>query len=246
LGLVKERPEKNLEDRCVARQLTLDLTPAPRFAKEDFLVSASNAAAFRMIEAWPDWPDKVLLLVGPAGSGKSHLGAIWAQKAGARILDASHLQMADLPDLVQAGAVLVEDADRLGAVETQLFHLLNLARERQAFVILTARALPLDWQLATADLLSRLRLAPLVEIGEPDEALLRAVLVKLFDDRQLLLDHTVLEYVALRLDRSFEAARGFVETADRMALSLGRPVTRTVANEVLRLQQEQEGFDEPG
>jgi chromosomal replication initiation ATPase DnaA len=212
----------------------LDLAPAPHFTKEDFLVSGSNAAAFRMIETWPLWPDKVLLIIGPAGSGKSHLGAIWAENAGAALVDGEGLGQADPPRLAAAGAVLLENADRIGAAETNLFHLLNLMRERQAALVLTARSLPAEWGLRTADLLSRLRLAPAVEIGSPDEALLRAVLVKLFHDRQLTIDTAVLEYIALRLDRSLDAARTFVDAVDREALSQQRPVTKAMANEVFR------------
>lgn len=222
------------------RQLTLDLPVEPRFGREDFLVSPSNAAAWDMFERWPDWPDRVLLLLGPTGAGKSHLAAIWAARAGARTLGLGDLASADLPALAQAPAILLEDADGASAVEHQLFHLLNLVRASQTTLVVTARRWPGGWGLATRDLLSRLRLAPAVEIGEPDDALVRAVLVKLFVDRQLVVDTSVVEYLALRIERSLDAARAVVEALDREALAQRRPVTRPIAAEVLRRLEAQE------
>lgn len=216
------------------RQLTLDLPVEPRFGREDFLVSPSNARAWDMFESWPNWPDRVLLLLGPTGAGKSHLGAIWAAKSGARTLNAAALPKADLPGLARAPAILLEDADAATGVENEFFHLLNLVREHGAFLAVTARQWPDSWGLKTRDLLSRLRLAPAVEIGEPDDALVRAVLVKLFVDRQLVVDTSVVEYLALRIERSLDAARAIVGELDREALARRRPITRPVAAEVLR------------
>jgi chromosomal replication initiation ATPase DnaA len=218
----------------VPRQLTLDLPVEPRYGREDFLVSPSNARAWDTFESWPNWPDRVLLLLGPTGAGKSHLGAIWAAKTGARILNATALPKADLPALARAPAVLLEDADNAPRVENELFHLLNLVREAGTFLVVTARQWPNSWGLATHDLLSRLRLAPAVEIGEPDDALVRAVLVKLFVDRQLVVDTSVVEYLALRIERSLDAARVIVEALDREALAQNRPITRPIAADVLR------------
>ncbi len=216
------------------KQLTLDLPIETRYGREDFLVSPSNARAWDMFESWPKWPDRVLLLLGPTGSGKSHLGAIWAAQTGARTLPAGQLPLADLPGLARAPAIFLEDADRARGVENELFHLLNLVRESSASLVITARLWPDSWELVTRDLVSRLRLAPAVEIGEPDDALVRAVLVKLFVDRQLVVDTSVVEYLAVRIERSLDAARAIVEALDQEALARGRAITRPVAAEVLR------------
>ncbi len=215
-----------------ARQLALDLAPAPGFDREDFLVSGSNEQAYAMVEAWPGWPDPVLLLIGPPGSGKSHLGAIWAAQAGARPLRAAALEESDLEALA-ARPLLVEDLDRAGPAQTHLFHLLNLVRERGAGLLLTARAPPEAWGLSLPDLVSRLRLAPRAEIGPPDDALMRAVLVKLFVERQLIVDTRLVDYAALRLGRSLDAARLFIDELDRRALSLKVRITRALAAEVI-------------
>lgn len=224
------------------RQLSLDLPVEPRFGADDFLVSPSNEGAFAAMERWPQWPGRMLLLIGPGGAGKSHLAAIWAARAGARTLDAAALAHADshvdLQALAAQPAILVEDADRAPGIEAALFHLINLARDSGAFLVITARRFPDHWGLATADLLSRLRLAPAVEIGAPDDALVRAVLVKLFADRQLGIDAGLIEYLARRIERSLDAARVIVEALDREALALGRPVTRIMAGELIRRLEE--------
>ena len=217
------------------RQLTLDLPIETRFGREDFLVSPSNADAFETFEGWPAWPDRVLLLLGPTGAGKSHLGAIWAARSHARILPASALAGADLSALTAQGPLLLEDVDSARGIEAELFHLLNLVRNStKSWLVLTARAWPDGWGLRTPDLLSRLRLAPAVEIAEPDDALVRAVLVKHFIDRQLVVDTTVVEYLAMRIERSLDAARQVVEALDREALMAGRRITRPMAGDVLR------------
>ena len=217
------------------RQLTLDLPIETRFGREDFLVSPSNADAFETFEGWPAWPDRVLLLLGPTGAGKSHLGAIWAERCHARILPASALAGVDVSALAATGPLLMEDVDSARGIEAELFHLLNLVRNSaNSWLVLTARAWPDGWGLRTPDLLSRLRLAPAVEIAEPDDALVRAVLVKHFIDRQLMVDTTVVEYLAMRIERSLDAARQVVEALDREALMAGRRITRPMAGEVLR------------
>jgi chromosomal replication initiation ATPase DnaA len=215
------------------RQLAFDLSLDPRFGREDFLVSPSNERAYALIERWPDWPDPVLVLVGPKGSGKSHLAAIWAASAHAWTVDAFEVSGSRVPHLVSNGALVIEDADGADRDEAALFHLLNLARERGACVLLTAAAPPDRWSLRTPDLLSRLRLAPSVSLDPPDDALLRAVLVKLFVDRQLVVDTTVVDYVALRIERSLARAAEVVAALDREALSRGRRITRPMAAEVL-------------
>jgi chromosomal replication initiation ATPase DnaA len=217
------------------RQLTLDLPVETRFGREDFLVSPSNIDAFETFERWPAWSDRVLLLLGPTGAGKSHLGAIWAERSRARVLPACALASADVSVLASGGPILLEDVETARGIEVELFHLLNLVRTAaNGWLVITARGWPDGWGLRTPDLLSRLRLAPAVEISEPDDALVRAVLVKLFIDRQLVVDTTVVEYLALRIERSLEAARRVVEALDREALVAGRRITRPMAGDVLR------------
>jgi chromosomal replication initiation ATPase DnaA len=220
------------------KQLTFDLPLDPRFGAEDFLVSPSNDQAYGLIESWPDWPDTILLLVGPRGSGKSHLASIWATNARAWTIDASGITQDKVPHLVSNGALAIEDMDRGERDEAALFHLLNLAREKYSSLLITCETPPDRWGLKTPDLLSRLRLAPSVSLEAPDDALLKAVLVKLFVDRQLVVDTSVVDYIALRIERSLAKASELVALLDREALSRGRRVSRAIAAEILGAAQE--------
>ena len=172
------------------RQLVLDWPHAPSYAREDFLEAPGNADAMKAVLAWPSWPSRMLMLVGPSGSGKSHLAAIWARTAAASAASGASLATAQLVALAAAPALLIEDADRIGEAEAALFHLVNLARERGGDVLITARDQPDAWGLKTADLLSRLRLAPIVTLGAPDPTNYprAAPMFKLFSDRQLAVE----------------------------------------------------------
>lgn len=216
------------------RQLALALPHRESFARDDFLEGPGNAAALALIDSWPDWPARAMLLVGPEGSGKSHLAAIWATEAGARLTAATALDAREVPAALATGALVVEDAVAGGFDERALFHLLNLAREEAAFVLITSRTAPAAMPVVLRDLASRLRALPAVTLAAPDDALLRAVLVKLCADRQMTVDEGVVGYLAARIERSFAAARRTVERLDAEALRLARPVTRALAASVLR------------
>jgi chromosomal replication initiation ATPase DnaA len=225
------------------KQLAFDLPLDPRYGREDFLVSPSNERAYGLIERWPDWPDRVLLLTGPKGSGKSHLASIWATNAHAWTIDVFEVSGERIPHLVSNGALVVEDADRGERDEAALFHLLNLSRERGAYLLLTSAAPADAWDIRTPDLLSRLRLAPAVSLDPPDDALLKAVLVKLFVDRQLVVDTSVVDYLAVRIERSMARAAETVKALDREALSRGRRITRAMAAAVIGQMPESDEFD---
>ena len=216
------------------RQLALALDHAESFAREDFLSGPSNATALALLDSWPDWPGRAIVLVGPEGSGKSHLAAIWAGEAGARFLAARALEGAVLPAALATGALVVEDIAAGQFDERALFHLLNLAREERAYLLLTARTAPAGWVVGIPDLASRLKALPAVVVTAPDDPLLRAVLVKLFADRQVAVDESLIGYVAKRIERSFAAARRVVGELDREAMRQQRPLTRVLAAEVLR------------
>jgi chromosomal replication initiation ATPase DnaA len=224
---------------CVAsrvqpRQLAFALPHAESFTRDDFLEGPANAAGLALVDSWPDWPNRVMLLVGPEGAGKSHLAAIWAEQAGARSTSAHALTAAAVPGALATGALVVEDLRSPDVDERALFHLLNLAREDQASVLITARIPPSALAVELRDLRSRLRAIPVVSLLPPDDQLLRALIVKFCADRQLSVDETVVSFLANRLERSFAAARQAVELLDTEALRLGRPVTRALAAELFR------------
>lgn len=211
------------------RQLPLSLPHRPAMTRADFLVGAANREATALIDGWPDWPAPTLLLVGPAGSGKSHLVEIWRVASVAAVASAAAIDDGAIAAMVSAGAVAIEDLQASPIDEAALFHLLNLARERGVPVLMTSRERPAALAIRLADLASRLRAARLVALGEPDDELLRRVLVKLFADRQLAIDHAVVDYIVLRMERSLEAANRIVDDLDRRALAERRAITRPLA-----------------
>jgi len=214
------------------RQLALALSHAESFTRDNFLEGPANAAGLALIDSWPDWPNRIMLLLGPEGSGKSHLAAIWAEQSGARATSAHSLTAAQVPTALATGALVIEDLKSSDIDERALFHLLNLAREEDAFVLITARTSPAKIELR--DLRSRLRAIPTVQLLPPDDHLFRALIVKFCADRQLAVDENVVSYLTHHLERSYAAARRTLELLDSEALRLGRPVTRALAVELLR------------
>lgn len=214
-------------------QLAFDLPHRAALGAEDFLVSDCNLAAVRLIDAWPDWQGPVQVLAGPPASGKTHLVRVWQERSGAEAFDPATLDIATLEGRAPGTSIAVEDADRAGFDERTLFHLLNLAQEKRFWVLLTAQASPNRWPFSLPDLLSRLSAVPVTEIGAPDEALLRTVMLKHFSDRQLTIEPKVLEFLAVRIDRSLEAAAAAVDAVDRAALRSGRKISRQLVAEAL-------------
>jgi len=216
------------------RQLAFALPHAESLTRDNFLEGPANAAGLALVESWPEWPNRTMLLVGPEGSGKSHLAAIWAEQAGARSTSAHALTASSVPGALATGALVIEDLNSSDFDERALFHLVNLAREDEAFVLITARAPPLTFEIELRDLRSRLRAVPTVSLLAPDDQLFRALVVKFCSDRQLAVDESVVSYLATRIERSYAGARQAVELLDTEALRLGRPVTRSLAAELLR------------
>ena len=214
-------------------QLTLDLPHRAALGAEDFLVSDCNIAAVKLVDSWPKWQESAWLLIGPPSSGKTHLARVWQARSGARFLDAKMLDTKFIDEVREGTPLVVEDADSSAYDERALFHLLNLAREKQLFVLLSARGAPSRWTISLPDLASRLKAVPIVEIRAPDDALLRMVMLKHFTDRQLNVDPKVLEFLALHVDRSMQAAAAAVEAVDRLALGTGRKINRQLVVEAL-------------
>lgn len=219
--------------RLQPRQLALDLAHRPALGAEDFLVGPSNAAAVEMVDRWQDWPQAAALLVGPARSGKTHLAQVWRLSTGARLVDGSALEEEGLHQPSDVRPLVVEDIDQGIGSERALFHLLNMAREhRQALLITSARPAG-ELQVDLPDLRSRLRALPHLGIEPPDAELLRAVLVKLFADRQLVVEPHIISHIALHMDRSIAVAAEIVAEIDRRSLAAKRRVTRALASEVV-------------
>ena len=223
-----------MSGRVQPRQLAFALPHAESLTRDNFLEGPANAAGLALVDSWPEWPNRIMLLIGPEGAGKSHLAAIWAEQAGARSIPAHALTAAAVPGALATGALVVEDLNAPDFDERALFHLMNLAGEDGAFVLITARVPPSASQVELRDLRSRLRAVPTISLLPPDDGLFRALIVKFCADRQMAIDESVVSYLATRIERSYAAARQAVELLDGEALRLGRPVTRALAAELLR------------
>ena len=215
------------------RQLVFELPHRAALGAEDFLVSPANAAAVAIVDQWPNWPHWGVLVVGPEACGKSHLANVWRFKSGANIVQAGQLDEALIDRFHETRAIVVDDLAPGVADERILFHLLNLARQEKYSILLNSRVASQGLNVALPDLRSRLGALPVVQIEPPDEMLLQALLVKLFSDRQLSVDPSLIQYLAVRIDRSAHSASQIVETIDRLALETHRKVSRSLANTAL-------------
>ncbi|WP_136683761.1 DnaA ATPase domain-containing protein [Falsirhodobacter xinxiangensis] len=218
------------------RQLAFDLPARPALGRDDLFVAPSNALALASLEGWRAWPGGKMVLVGPRGAGKTHLAHVWAAEANAVLVDSGAMPGADLEALTREDAVVLEDADRLAGereAEEALFHLHNLMAAARKPFLLTASAPPRDWGLMVPDVLSRMMAASVARIESPDDAMLSAVLVKLFADRQIAVPPPLVPYLVARMDRSIGAARALVAALDSRSLQEHRPITRQLAAEVL-------------
>jgi chromosomal replication initiation ATPase DnaA len=225
-------------------QLVLDLPLRAATGRDDFLVSEANAAAVRLIDEWPNWVSHVAILVGPQGSGKSHLAQVWQARSGAKVLNAGELRREDVADSFSSKALALEDLRPQAFDETALFHAANVARQEGGHLLITSSTEPSQWQVQLRDLASRLQSFPVVRIGAPDDALLRGVLVKLFADRQIAVDEALISYVVLRMPRSLDEARKLVAEIDRLALAEKAEITRHFVGRVMNKMSNPELFND--
>lgn len=221
------------------RQLPLDLGHGTAYSRDDLVVSASNSQAAALVDRWPDWPAPVVVLAGPAGSGKTHLAEIWRQAADAVVVDAG--KIAQSVAVFDGRPVLIDDIDGEAFDQQGLFHLINSVRGAGSHLLLTARRFPSAWGATLPDLVSRLKAAATVEIHEPDDVLLASVITKLFADRQVEVEPHVVQYLVRRIERSLAAAMRVVERLDRMALEQKARITRAMAADAVSAMDEGQG-----
>ena len=218
-------------------QFSLDLTWPPGLAEAEFMVAPANQEAVAWVNRWPAWPASALLLHGPCGSGKTHLGHVWLKRTNARLVNVLTLDPLVAMETGASGRpLLVDDASRVAnhpAREEGLLHLYNLTRETGGTVLLTARQPAAHWGLHLPDLASRLNALPLAAIAGPDDTLLTGVIRKQAADRGLGLSPTLVAFLLPRMERSFDGARRLVDALDRATLATGRPPGISLATAIL-------------
>lgn len=216
-----------------AQQIPLSLPMTPSMGAEDFLLTPSNQAAAQMAGQ-----SETLLLLGPKGSGKSHLARIWQEKHGARAFDIKKDDIAVLP----ATAQLWENADRTAwdeSTQKKAFHFLNAAREQKLPLLITATIVPSVWPVTLADLRSRLLAIPAAQLDAPDDALVAGLLLKHFNDRQLRVSEEVLNYIIPRIARDGAVIEEIVKLLDATALASNRAISIPLVKAVLEKPEPQ-------
>ncbi|MBN8520879.1 MAG: DNA replication protein [Alphaproteobacteria bacterium] len=222
--------------RSFLEQIPFDLGHRTAMGRSDFLIAPSNRDAVAWIDLWPNWPAPVLIIYGPVASGKTHLAEVWREKSHADFITISDIQNKNPSDLTDhPGHFILDEADILiGNLESEkkLFHLYNIFKENNRTLLLTLISAPVHQHFALPDLASRLRAAPAVAIREPDDALLAAIMVKLFNDRQLRVGADVIGYILPRVERSFESVRAFVDKLDQRAMMEKKSITPAMVKSV--------------
>ncbi|MBI1416364.1 MAG: chromosomal replication initiator DnaA [Limimaricola sp.] len=214
------------------RQLVFDWPPQVSLGAEDFFVSLSNAQAYALVSDPALWPQRRLVLTGPAGSGKTHLARVFQQATGATLMQATRLGKGLAPP--PPGDVVIEDVDRLGPEGAEaLFHLHNHLANANAHLLLTAASPPARWPITLPDLASRVQAITTVAIADPDDALLAAVIIKHLRDRQLAAPPALVGFLTRRIERSFAAAADIVARLDQAGLAQGREINERLARELL-------------
>jgi len=214
------------------RQIPIPFEHRPALQRDDYLVTPANAEAVAWIDRWPDWPGPLLAVWGAEGCGKSHLAQVFLARTDGRLLT-----MPDADVVEAGGAYVLEDLDRIPSLDEEaLFHLFNALKSAEGRILVTARTAPARWSIALPDLTSRLKGSPAVEITAPDDALLAALLVKHFSDRQLRVDAEVVAYMVPRMNRTFQAAADLVAAIDAEAMARKRAVTVPLVRKVLEAE----------
>jgi chromosomal replication initiation ATPase DnaA len=216
-------------------QLTFDLPIKTAFGREDFFVTSSNSTAVKILENWKNWPLSKLILIGPSGSGKSHLANIWTEMTNGVRIEAKYLMDIDL-QVASQSALCLEGFEVIAGnqeLEAHAFHLHNLAQESGAPLLITGCSTPSTWNLLLPDLLSRIQGTSVAQLQPPDDVLLNAVLIKQFNDRQIAIDPKVVTYLLKRMERSFASISYLVNELDKGALKVGKPISIKLARNVL-------------
>lgn len=223
------------------RQIPLNFEISPDYKRSDFLVNKCNEKAVATIDKWPEWPFFAQVLYGPKGCGKSHLAHVFADHVASiyykpivvRIVKADSITVRRAEVLHKESPFLVVEDLTPKANNEALFHLFNLYQNEGGYILFTAERPPARMHFKLPDLQSRLNIIPAVAIGEPDDEMLSALIVKLFNDRQIMISQEILNYILQNIERSFSFAIKLVEEADFISLAKKRAMSVSIIKEAI-------------
>ena len=217
-------------------QLPFNFEHRPTLDREDFLVTSGNVEAVKMLDSYPSWPSHAIIIYGANGCGKTHLAHVFVKKTGGKtpLISAADLTAEQVPNLLaKSGNLVVEDMETLKDEEA-LLHLYNYAKETGSHLLMTSEVAPADLAIKLPDLSSRLLAIPAIRIGNPDDAFIKALLVKLFADRQLSIGEEAIDYAIKNMERSFKGAGDLVAAADKLSLAKQKAITIPLLREILK------------
>ncbi len=218
-----------------ATQIPINFPLRPASGREDFLVSAANEEAIAWIDKWPDWPTGFLIIKGPSGCGKTHLAHVWQKQTGARILTPKDLEGNSIEDIAQLTLTPLVMEDLGGKIDDDaFFHLFNMLTEKKQSLLMTTTKRVKKWKVKLPDLKSRLGTVPVTKVRQPDDQLFAALIIKHISDRQLAVEPDVVQYLVMRLERSFAEVRRFIALVDSAALAGRRKITKPFIRELLK------------
>ncbi len=225
----------------INEQLIFNLNGKCGVGLENFFISKSNELAVNVVKNWKEWPTKKLLLIGPPGSGKSHLAEFWAEEVGADKISIGDIGDFDIVRLSEKRGLLIDNIDKLATlsfthqriVEEKLFYLLNLTMQTSCYFMMTSSTALSSWGLKLPDAISRLKTGVTAELFPPDDKLLVAVMLKQFDDKQIKVSPEFISFVSKRISRSFDSIREFVDLIDKLSLKRKRDITIPIASELI-------------
>jgi chromosomal replication initiation ATPase DnaA len=216
----------------MAQQLLFDLPVRTARGRDDFLVTPCNEDAVKVLDQWPEWPGVAACLIGAQRSGKTHLVEVWREMSGAQVIEGSDLTEETIASLLSEKSVAVDNAAAVRH-EAALFHLFNALKNNGGHLLLTGETAPSRWSLTLPDLKSRLATAVIGELQPPDDALLKGLVSKLFQDYQVEVKEGVIAFVISRIERSFHEVTDVVEALNTEAMRRSSAVTIPLARDIL-------------
>ena len=204
-----------------------------RYFKEDYYVSSNNFSAYKLIEGWPNWPDRWVNIFGPSGSGKSHLSKILEKKIGdVKFLNAKDVTNDLLPDLEILKCVIIDNYNQ--NIDENLFYtILNHSKQLNTFIVINSLNPIKDMKLNLVDLKSRVGSFIDIGIELPTDELLRVIISKSFSDKQIIVSPKVSEYIINNIDRSYEKVTKFIKKIDDLSLSSGKSININLIKKVI-------------
>ena len=209
-------------------QLSLNLKKKGIYEEDDFLVSSSNKEAYKLVNSWPEWRSRKIIIFGDSGTGKTHLSKIWQKNTSAIILNLNQLKKIKFESFFKKKNIFIIENisdffDKINKkeknnLEKQLLHFYNLIEEKKGYLLLTSLIAPKLWKISLPDLKSRILSSIAVKIKKPNDQLLSSVLVKLFVDKQILIDKKIIKFIVYRSERSFANLENIVNKIDKQSL----------------------------